>query len=385
MHSQRRFDLVRRLRHIMESAVNEARIAGGVVVVAHDGQVIVEEAFGLENVASNTSMHSQARFRLASVTKPIICFAALRLVDAGRLSLDEPITRWLPYFRPSLSDGSTPDITLHQLLTHTSGLSYGFQEAAGTEYHELKVSDGLDCAGLTLKQNLERLAMARLHFGPGTAWKYSLAIDVIGAIIEQVTGRSLPHAIDELVISPLELPSLAFTVPVDVALAVPYVTGERKVFEMEESAMVRPPDGVNAIRFSPGRAYSTNDFPSGGAGMVGTAIDILRFLEATRTNGGGLLTTELSQLIAEPHVSADMRGQQDGWGFGYMGAVLMEPSILSTPQTIGTVEWGGVYGHNWFVDRAAALTVVSLTNTTWEGVGGRFPLEVRDAVYGALI
>jgi CubicO group peptidase (beta-lactamase class C family) len=374
-------EVSRRVRSALASAVDEARIVGGVVLVAWNGKVIAQEAAGVANRALAIPMHIEACFRLASVTKPILSLAAMKLVDGGALSVHEPITYWLPYFRPSLADGHVPEITLHHLLSHSSGLSYGFQEPPGSEYEQLGISDGLDCSGLSLEENLRRLAVAKLQFEPGTAWRYSLASDVVGAIIEHATGRNLPDAIDELISAPLGLDSLAFTVQSESTLAVPYIDSEQQLMVMPESAEVVPPEGVNAIRFSPRRAHSVGEFPSGGAGMVGGASDILKVLEVVRKDGAGFIKAELARLMSTAHVGADLRAQGDGWGFGYMGAVLTDPSVTKTPQRAGTVEWGGVYGHNWFFDPSTGLTAVSLTNTTWEGVGGRFPQEVRDAVY----
>ncbi|CAM2157786.1 Esterase EstB [Paraburkholderia tropica] len=376
--------VARRVRDVLVTAVDEARIAGGVVLVARNGELIAEEVFGYANVALAIPMRIEERFRLASVTKPIISLAAMKLVDCGALGLHEPITRWLPYFQPSLADGRVPEITLHHLLSHSSGLSYGFQEAPGTEYEQLGISDGLDCSGLSLEENLRRLATAKLHFEPGAAWRYSLAIDVAGALIERVTGVSLSDAVEDLISCPLGLSSLAFSVESDAVLAVPYVDSSGALQEMSEPAEVVPLEGVGAIRFSPQRAHTMGEFPSAGAGMVGTASDILRVLEIVRRDGAGFISEGLARQMTHPHVGADIRAQGDGWGFGYMGAVLTDPSVMKTPQRAGTVEWGGVYGHNWFFDRATGLTVVALTNTTWEGVGGRFPQEVRDTIYGAI-
>ncbi|MBN3854014.1 beta-lactamase family protein [Paraburkholderia sp. Ac-20340] len=377
-------DVAQKVRAVVSCAQMERRIAGGVVLVAKDGELVAEEAFGFENLRLAVPMKTSQCFRLASVTKPIVSLAVIRLVDCGELDLYEPVTRWLPYFRPSLATGNVPGITLHHLLTHSSGLSYGFQEVAGGQYETLGVSDGLDQSGISLEENLRRLSSAHLQFEPGTAWRYSLAIDVLGAVIEKVIGAELPVAIEELVSRPLGLQSLAFAVSTDTALAVPYVDGAGALDEMPDFAEVTPPDGNGAIRFSPNRAYLADEFPSGGAGMVGTAPDVLRLLEVLRKDGGGFISSQRARTMFHPHVGADLRGQGDGWGYGYMGAVLVDPSVMDTPQSVGTVEWGGVYGHNWFVDRTSALTVVSLTNTTWEGVGGSFPQEVRNAIYASI-
>jgi CubicO group peptidase (beta-lactamase class C family) len=116
--------------------------------------------------------------------------------------------------------------------------------------------------------------------------------------------------------------------------------------------------------------------------MVGTAGDYLKFLETIRTGGGPILRPETVALMMTDQVGFQAQSQGPGWGFGYGWAVLDDPSAANTPQAKGTIAWGGVYGHSWFVDPVRKITVVALTNTAFEGMNGRFPTEVRDAVYG---
>lgn len=311
-------EVSRNVLTVLSQAVDQGRIAGGVVLVALNGVVVAQEAAGYENIALAIPMHINARFRLASVTKPIVSLAALKLVHLGILDLHEPITNWLPYFRPRLANGRQPDITLHHLLSHSSGLSYGFQEAAGSEYERFGVSDGLDCSGLTLAENLRRLGNAKLKFEPGAAWQYSLGLDVVGAIIECATESALPDAIGDLICRPLGLNSLAFAAKSQRELAVPYIDSSGTLTEMPEPAEVVPPDSGIAIRFSPRRAHAPNEFPSGGAGMVGDARDILKALETVRKDGAGFWTAGLHTSCAvltstQTFARRETDGDSDTW------------------------------------------------------------------------
>jgi len=146
------------------------------------------------------------------MTKAIICVAALSLIDRSRFHLEDPVTRWLPYFRPRLADGRERVITVRHQLTHTAGLTYGFLEPPDGPYHRLGVSDGSAASGLTREENLRRIASAPLLFEPGTGWHYSVAIDVLGAVIERVTDKTLPEAVLDIVTGPLGMDSVAFTV-----------------------------------------------------------------------------------------------------------------------------------------------------------------------------
>ncbi|MCA3885139.1 MAG: beta-lactamase family protein, partial [Burkholderia sp.] len=151
------------LRHRLDDALDRAladeRMVGAVVLVAQDGELRYARAAGLADRETGTPMREDALFRLSSVTKPVVAAAAMRLVAAGHLTLDEPVARWLPEFRPTLTDGTPAVITLRHLLSHTAGLGYRFLEADGDgPYARAGVSDGMDRSGLSLDENLRRIA-----------------------------------------------------------------------------------------------------------------------------------------------------------------------------------------------------------------------------------
>lgn len=368
----------------IDSAIADNRLVGTVVLVARDGETVYRRAAGLLDREAGAPMREDAIFRFASVSKPFVTAAAMRLVERGVIALDQPVSRWLPAFRPALSDGVQPDITLHQLLTHTSGLSYRFLEPEGSAYHRLSVSDGLDQPGRAMDDNLHRLGEVPLTYAPGTAWRYSLGIDVIGAVLEAATGKTLDAIVRDDVADPLGLADTGFTVVDRSRLATPYADGVNGPVRMEGTITVPlpPQAGEGAIPFTPDRIFDPASFRSGGAGMAGTADDLLTFLEAIRTGGGPILKPETVATMMRDHVGPQAETQGPGWGFGYGGAVLADPAPTGTPQTKGTLQWGGAYGHNWFIDPVNRLSVVMLTDTAFEGMAGRFVADVRDAVYG---
>ena len=377
--------MAQRIDRALALAVAQQRVVGVVALVARDGQWIYQRAFGDADREAARAMTVHTPFRLASLTKPVVTLAALRLAEVGRLRLDAPVTDYLPAFRPRLPDGSAPAITLQQLLLHTSGLGYGFAEAPRGAYARLGVSDGLDSAPVTLRDNLRRLAQAPLYFAPGTQWRYSLGIDVIGAVIEQVTAQRLPHAIDALVLRPAALQGFAFAVPRRQHLATPYADGGPRPLRMTRDMRVASPGMAGGgVVFDPARAYSASAFPSGGGGMVGTAPGYLRFLEVLRAGGAPVLARAAPADWMQPLVGPQAQTQGPGWGFGYGGAVLVDPVAAASPQSAGTLQWGGAYGHNWFIDPAQRLSVVMLTNTAFEGMSGALVTQLRDAVYGTV-
>jgi CubicO group peptidase (beta-lactamase class C family) len=371
---------------VITRALSENRIVGTVVLIARDGELVYRHAAGLADRESGREMRVDTLFRLASVTKAIVCAAAMALVERDELSLESPIDRWLPEFRPKLPSGESPEITVRHLLTHTAGLDYRFQQPPDGPYARANVSDGLDQPGLSLQENLRRIARAPLVRQPGVAWQYSVAIDVLGAVVERAAGRSLPDVVAERITRPLGMTDTAFTIADMSRLAVPYADATPQPKRMSDGEVVPFMTGAGIV-FVPSRALDPTSFASGGSGMIGAASDLLAFFETIRRGGRPVLSEEsTTEMMRNQNATlpGDAQGPGPGWGFGFGGAVLTDPSAAGSPQSRGTWQWGGVYGHSWFVDPERRLTVIALTNTALEGLAGRFPIELRDAIYRVL-
>lgn len=369
--------LAARLDPILERAIAQQRIVGTVVMVARQGRVVYHRAAGFADRETGRAMQQDQLFRFASLTKPVVAVTALRLADQGQLDLQAPVSRYLPYFTTRLADGTPAVPTLAQLLSHTSGLHYGFGEERDGPYHQAGVSDGLDGATLTLEENLRRLAGVPLDFGPGSHWRYSLGLDVMGGVIAAATGLPLPAVVQREVSAPLALQDLTFHVTDPARLATAYRDGYPRPEPMSEPYLLPLPKG--GILYSPARALSANAFASGGGGMQGSAGDYLAFLEALRQ--GKLLQPASQRLFMEDQIPGLQREDAPGWGFSLSAAVLRNARLAKTPQTPGTLQWGGVYGNAWFIDPARELSVVILTNTAIAGMSGPFPDAIRDALY----
>ncbi|HWW71044.1 MAG TPA: serine hydrolase domain-containing protein [Duganella sp.] len=377
----------------IDRALGEQRLVGAMVLVAQHGRIIHRRAAGWADREARVAVRDNTLFRLASVSKPIVSAAAMVLADRGKLPLDASVRRWLPDFAPRLGDGGIPDITVRHLLTHTAGLGYRFLESgADGPYARAGVSDGMDDADITLSENLRRLASTPLLYQPGTAWGYSLATDVLGGVIEQACGMALGEAVKALVTEPLGMRDTDFTAADPGRLAVAYVdnndhngvnhsAGPRPLAERD---VVSPFEGAVGIRYSPRRALDPGAFPSGGAGMVGSAEDLLRLLEALRGGGGAIVSRQTAARMGANHTGALELPNAPGFGFGLGFSVLVDPAKAASPESPGTWRWGGAYGHSWFVDPARGLSVVAFTNTMYEGMSGRFVGALRDAVYQGL-
>lgn len=374
--------LSHRVDEVIERAISQQRLVGVVVLIAKDGEVAYRRTAGFADREARLPMREDTVFRLSSLTKPIVSAVAMALAEQNLLDLDDVAVRWLPQFRPKTPQGAEAVITLRQLLTHTAGLSYGFFEPDDGPYHRAGISDGLGEPGLSMREELARLASVPLLYAPGSAWGYSLGLDVLGEIMRRATGTSLPALVEELVTAPLRMTDSGFA-PRDLPrLATPYVDGTPPR-RMKDPDVVAFGPGAG-IRFAPARILDHRSFTSGGTGMVGTATDFLTFLETLRRGGGSILTAAsvtamMSNQIGDLRINVE---STPSWGFGFGGAVLMDPIMAQVPQGVGTWKWGGVYGHHWYVDSQNALTVVALSNTALEGMVGGFVTELAESIYG---
>jgi CubicO group peptidase (beta-lactamase class C family) len=360
-------------RHRIDAVIDAAlgqRIVGCVVIVRRGGQELYARAAGLADREAGRAMRRSAIFRLASVTKPIVAAAALRMADAGLLSLDDPVTRFLPWFTPASPDGQVRKILIRHLLTHTSGLGYDVGE---------EVSGGLSGPLIPLEENLRRLAHRPLSFAPGTGWEYGMSTDVLGGVIAAVNGTDLAGAVSRWVTGSLGMVETRFGAADPARLAVPYADGRPPRRMAEPESVV---SGEGATVFSPARIHQADAPQSGGAGMAGSADDVMRLLEALRT--GDFLSEEMRQLALTDRLGGIQRRPADaGKGFGYLGAVLLDPAAAATAMPEGAVDWGGAWGHNWVIDPGSGTSVVTCTNTAFEGCNGPFREEVNRAVFGS--
>lgn len=366
-----------RLERVIDDAVSTGRIVGVVYLVAKDGEIVFAAEKGFADREAGKPVRRDTLFRLASVTKPFVATAALAMMDKGLIRLDDRVSHYLPYFTPKLADGSAPPITLRHLLTHTSGLSYDY--GADPDF-----SDGLSDADFDFEENFTRLAKRPLKFAPGSRWEYSVAIDVLGAVLAQVEDATLDEVVRRHVTGPLGISETSFHVADRERLATAYADAAPVAVRMPDRLMLGS-DENGYFNFAPTRAFNPKAFQSGGAGMIGTADGVLRLLEALRVDGAGFLRPETCRAAASNQVATLDRGAgNEGQRFGFVSAIVEDPKLANTPQSAGTLLWGGVYGNDWFVDIEKSLTVVSMSNTALEGCNGQFTRDSRDALYAGL-
>lgn len=371
------------LAGVLREWVSSERIVGGVVLMAERGSITGAAVSGWADRDARLPMQRDTVLRLASMTKLVVSTLALRLCDEGVLSLDDPATRWLPYFRPRLPNGTVPDITLCHLLSHSAGLAYGFEQPPGNPYELARVSDGLDTTDMTLEENLRRLASVPLFFPPGSGWRYSLATDVVGAIVQVATGRSLADLVTQKVLSPLGMESTGFGATSDRRVAPAYWGSDSAVRQVRGSGWY-PVDG-GRYRLSEDRVRPGGGYDSAGAGMVGTADDYMRLLLCLRAGGGAVLPAESTRrMLSSAIEGSPILSRGAGWSFGLGPMLLTDPHAAGQRQGHGTWSWCGVHGGHYWVDPENDVALVVLTNTGTAGAWGEFADKLVDTIYDAL-
>jgi CubicO group peptidase (beta-lactamase class C family) len=373
---------------------------GVVVLILQDGQPVYQRAHGMREPGGSVPIAMTDMFRLASMTKVVTSTAALMLVEQGRIGLDDPVSRHLPEFaslRVRQADGTlapaTRPPTIRELMTHTAGFSYGFMNAPGIvdAYRAGGVSDGL-AADLTSEEAARRLASAPLKTQPGTEFHYSLSTDVLGWVVERVSGQTLGAFVAERIARPLGLETFMFRAPAAMAerfvpvtrTAEPRLALGLGVVPLRSAEPVAFPATGGQALLDPNRPFQANGYDSGGGGMVGSVADYARFLAALANggelNGTRILRAETVRLISENATGslATLRGP--GWGHSLGAGVLVDPAAARTRLPAGSWGWGGIYGTQFWVDPTNRIVGVVMTQTSVLGSGAIANL-VREAAY----
>jgi len=374
---------------LFQQAVDRRQIAGAVLLVAHRGKIAYLQALGKQDVEAGIPMTPQSIFRIASMTKPVTSVAVMMLVEQGILDLSDPVSRVLPEFKfmkvamarpktdakaPTTNAGEPREkssvasggdfeivpayrpITIRDLLNHTSGLCYRFRNApyVGRLYADAGICDGITPSDHSLAENVRRLSRLPLVHQPGTAWEYGLSTDVLGRVVEVVSGKSLEAFFSDKIFTPLKMNDTHFVLP------------DAKRGRM--AALYEPGTGGSILRTGEGPTtkgaliYSANlpyagteNYFSGGAGLVSTAGDYARFLQML-LNRGEIDGTRLLRPETVDAMTRDQSGGLSMWipshglGFGYGFGVTTKPDHSGRKDPVGTFGWGGIYYTDFWVD-----------------------------------
>jgi CubicO group peptidase (beta-lactamase class C family) len=380
-----------RMDEALQTFVDSGQVGGVYAVIARHGRIGYERAFGWRDVARREPLRRDHVFRIYSMTKPVIAAAVLRLVDEGRVGLDDPVSAWIPSFAgvqvfaggsanaPVLEAPASP-ITIRQLLNHTSGLAYGLTTGP---VDTIFGAAALYNAARPLDEFTDLLAGIPLLFHPGSRWSYGSGLDVAGRIIEAVTGQSLDRYLDDAIFRPLGMRDTGFRIRPDMRHRVVSVYGRAPDGTLRQLGT----DGLMAM-FEPEARFLW-----GSGGLVSTPDDFLRFARMLQ-NGGTLdgvriLRPETVALMTgntvapelEPLPGGSLGGQ--GYSFGLSMAVKVDTVGATRPAPVGTFRWSGYIGTYFWVDPVHDLIAMVWTQFS---PGARYPLELtfERLVYEAL-
>lgn len=346
-------------------AMDISLISGAVALIAKENNIIYHQAFGFSDRAKTKLMNTNSIFRLASMTKPITTTAIMQLVEQEKIGLDDPVSKFIPElanmnvldtWNQMDSSFTTTSlerpITIHHLLTHTSGIPYqAFDPVAGALYAKLNYTEAWTKDPITLEGNIPRLADAPLMHQPGTAWTYGTGIDVLGRVVEVASGMPLDKYLIQNIFDPLDMEDTRFYLP------------EEKASKLVDLWFTQEFD--QATQNLIGADYpiaGAQTYFAGGAGLVGTSMDYLRFASALLNKG----TLSDAKILEAATVDMMFQNQIDtlrsgkGRGFGYGGMVQMEEG--NAGKNIGTWGWTGFWQTSFSVDPANELILILMTN-----------------------
>ena len=388
---------LKRLSDRLNDGVKNNELPGAVVLIARNGKIVLFESYGFRDKEAKVAMTNDTIFRIASMTKPIVTLAAMMLMEEGKLTLADRVSMYIPAFADTKvaaqkknADGTVEQVllpqfrpmTVHDLMRHTSGLTYG---AAGANpvkqsYLDMKVND----RSQTNAEMADELAKLALLYQPGTTWEYSMSTDVLGRVVEVASGMPLDKFIEERITKPLKMGDTGFEVSADKK-----ARGARPMKEGPKNEMPPIPDITEKFTWR-----------SGGGGMVSTAADYARFLQMF-ANGGQLdgvrlISRKTIDLMTADALPPDIKMGADmfrfealepsaakGQGFGLGFAVRNVQGVNPLPGSPNDYFWGGAYGTYFWHDPRERMYVVFMMQSPQARLRYRFLM--RDLVYQAMV
>ena len=368
-----------RLMDVLRREVASGRLPGAVAMVARRGQIALLEAVGEQDPATGQPMQINSIFRIYSMTKPVVSVAVMMLVERGQLLLSDPVSRWMPEYKNqkvATAQGLEPvkqEATVQDLLRHTAGLTYEFlgDSAVQRQYGEVKIAS----RERTNAEFSQTLAGVPLQFQPGSMWAYSRATDVLGRLVEVVSGQGLGAFLQAEIFGPLGMVDTGFAVPPD---------QHHRIAE----PFAHDPDGGVPMKVLEPRQVPAME--GGGGGLMSTTLDYTRFLQFLRNrgelNGVRLLGPHTVDYMTADHlggIPADGTLLPPGHGFGLGFAVRTHLGLSPVPGSVGLYYWGGIAGTTFFVDPALDMYAMLMVQAPNQRDYYR-PL-FRDLVYAALL
>jgi CubicO group peptidase (beta-lactamase class C family) len=395
--------------HLKQRYIDAGRFPGTQLLIYRRGKIVHSNVQGFADLERKVPVKDDTIFRIYSMTKPITSTAFMMLVEEGRVALDEPVHKYIPEwmnlgvfqagtYPAFLTKPPSRPMQIVDLLRHTSGLTYGFQQRSNVDaaYRENKIGEVIKAG--TLQTMIDDLGKIPLEFSPGEAWNYSVSTDVVGYLIAKISGMPFEQFLKARIFNPLGMNDTDFFVPADKAhrFAACYSADAKGGF----NPLARERKGDLTLQDDPTRSsfLSPPSFISGGGGLCSTAADYLTFCRALLDGGelGGvrLLGPKTLKLMTSNHLpgGADLPAMSrsmfseatfNGIGFGLGFAVTMDPALTLLPGSPGEFNWGGAATTSFWIDPAEELITIFMTQVL---PSSAYPLrrELRTMVYSAI-
>jgi CubicO group peptidase (beta-lactamase class C family) len=396
-------------RHLRERYIEAGRFPGTQLMVYRRGQLVHNSSLGLADIERKVAVKDDTIYRIYSMTKPVTSIAFMMLVEEGRVALDEPVHKYIPEWKnlgvfqagvwPAfLTRAPSQPMRIIDLMRHTSGLTYGFQQRGNIDaaYRELKVGE-VEKAG-TLQSMIADLTKIPLEFSPGEAWNYSVSTDVIGYLIGLISGKPFEQFLQERIFDPLGMKDTGFFVPAEKAprLAACYSASPQGAMTFHatdrKGGLTLQDDPATSSFLSP------PSFISGGGGLCSTSADYLTFCRAL-LNGGELDGVRLVgpktlQLMTSNHLpdgktlpelsrSLFSEATYHGIGFGLGFSVTLDPARTLIPGSAGEYAWGGAATTSFWIDPVEELIAIFMTQVL-PSTATPIRRELRTMIYSAI-
>lgn len=378
---------LQRLGAAIEGEIARNRLPGAIMYVAREGQPVHLKCYGFQDIENQRPMQEDAIFRIASMSKAVTTVAVMMLYEEGHFMLKDPVSKYLPAFANPVVAVPAPDgngyvtekarrpITIRDLLCHTAGLTYGYgiardayKQAGLTHWYLVGNNE-------TIAQVVDRLATLPLHGHPGESWQYGYATDVLGRLVEVLSGQPLDQFIEQRITRPLGMHDTHFFLPPEKASRLANVYG------LENDKLVLKETAANSdFIHGPRKCFS------GGAGLLSTTRDYARFLQMLLNDGEldgvRLLAPKTVELMRSNHTGDKYLGEGDGFGLGFW--VIDQPGKVGEIGSSGAYGWGSAYFPQYAVDPKERLVILFMTQLMPDG-GSKLNHRVKQLTYQALI
>ncbi|MBA4854030.1 serine hydrolase [Emticicia sp. BO119] len=384
MNTQR----LQRIDKIVNEHIDKSYLSGVVVLVARNGKIVYHKGYGYDDITARTTMDKNAIFRIASQTKAITSVAVMMLYEEGKFLLDDPISKYIPSFKnPTVLDKFNPkdssyttipakrEITIRDLLTHTSGISYagiGTREAIAI-YAKNNIPGGVDTPFYTLEDAINRLAKLPLMHHPGEKWTYGLSTDVLGYFVEVMSGMSFDAFLRERIFKPIGMSDTYFYLP------------ESKFNRLASLYTEDKDKKVMKVTLDYGNySKKKGTYFSGGGGLVSTVTDYAMFLQMLlnggKYNGQQLLSPVTVNMMIHNQIG-DLSLGNKKFGLGF--ALTTETEAARLTPSIGTFDWGGAYSTAYWADPKEGIIGMIMTQkipNSYASIGDKFKVLVYQAI-----